>query len=238
LPTNWKLSVGPPQKIREEEKKKAEAERKEREEREKKEREEKEAKEAEEAAARAREVAESTAQAPEGSQTASMEGVEQGTTAAPSEPAAEQAPPRERVTITIRGRELDITELGIDREYIEALPEEFREDVIMGQFAERRAAERAEARQTGEAPSEISREFLDALPPEIQAELLASEARDRRQRENQEARRASRAQGGPVAQPQDMDQVDFLATLDPGLRQTVLMEQDPDMLNLLPEELQ
>jgi E3 ubiquitin-protein ligase HUWE1 len=35
-----------------------------------------------------------------------------------------------------------------------------------------------------------------------------------------------------------MDQVDFLATLDPGLRQTVLMEQDPDMLNLLPEELQ
>ena len=226
------------EKIREEEKKKAEAERKEREEREKKEREEKEAKEAEEAAARAREVAESTAQAPEGSQTASMEGVEQGTTAASSEPAAEQAPPRERVTITIRGRELDITELGIDREYIEALPEEFREDVIMGQFAERRAAERAEARQTGEAPSEISREFLDALPPEIQAELLASEARDRRQRENQEARRASRAQGGPVAQPQDMDQVDFLATLDPGLRQTVLMEQDPDMLNLLPEELQ
>ena len=165
-----------------------------------------------------------------------MEGVEQQATGETA--AAEQAPPRERVTITIRGRELDITELGIDREYIEALPEEFREDVIMGQFAERRAAERAEARQTGEAPSEISREFLDALPPEIQAELLASEARDRRQREQQEARRQSRAQGAPAAQPQDMDQVDFLATLDPGLRQTVLMEQDPDMLNLLPEELQ
>lgn len=227
------------EKAREEERKKQEAERKEREETEKKEREEKEAKEAEEAAARAREAAESNAQAPEGAQATSMEGVEQEATNASSEPAAaEQAPPRERVTITIRGRELDITELGIDREYIEALPEEFREDVIMGQFAERRAAERAEARQTGEAPSEISREFLDALPPEIQAELLASEARDRRQREQQEARRQSRAQGAPAAQPQDMDQVDFLATLDPGLRQTVLMEQDPDMLNLLPEELQ
>jgi E3 ubiquitin-protein ligase HUWE1 len=224
------------EKAREEERKKAEAERKEREEREKKEREEKEAKEAEEAAARAREAAESAPQAPEGSQASTMEGVEQQATGETA--AAEQAPPRERVTITIRGRELDITELGIDREYIEALPEEFREDVIMGQFAERRAAERAEARQTGEAPSEISREFLDALPPEIQAELLASEARDRRQREQQEARRQSRAQGAPVAQPQDMDQVDFLATLDPGLRQTVLMEQDPDMLNLLPEELQ
>ncbi|KAM0703801.1 hypothetical protein Q7P35_009740 [Cladosporium inversicolor] len=224
------------EKAREEERKKAEAERKEREEREKKEREEKEAKEAEEAAARAREAAES---APEGTQASTMEGVEQQATGATGETAAaEQAPPRERVTITIRGRELDITELGIDREYIEALPEEFREDVIMGQFAERRAAERAEARQTGEAPSEISREFLDALPPEIQAELLASEARDRRQREHQEARRQSRAQGAPAAQPQDMDQVDFLATLDPGLRQTVLMEQDPDLLNLLPEELQ
>jgi E3 ubiquitin-protein ligase HUWE1 len=228
------------EKAREEERKKAEAERKEREEREKKEREEKEAKEAEEAAARAREAAETTAEAPEGTQASSMEGVEQEATAALSEAAApaEEAPARERVTITIRGRELDITELGIDREYIEALPEEFREDVIMGQFAERRAAERAEARQTGEAPSEISREFLDALPPEIQAELLASEARDRRQQQQQEARRQSRAQGAPVAQPQDMDQVDFLATLDPGLRQTVLMEQDPDMLNLLPEELQ
>lgn len=231
------------EKAREEERKKAEAERKEREEREKKEREEKEAKEAEEAAARDREAAaEAATHAPEGTQTTSMEGVEQDATAASGEAPTEQAPPRERVTITIRGRELDITELGIDREYIEALPEEFREDVIMGQFAERRAAERAEARQTGEAPSEISREFLDALPPEIQAELLASEARDRRQREQTEARRQSRAQGGPAAaaaaQPQDMDQVDFLATLDPGLRQTVLMEQDPDMLNLLPEELQ
>ncbi|KAM0721098.1 hypothetical protein Q7P37_003384 [Cladosporium fusiforme] len=226
------------EKAREEERQKAEAERKEREEREKKEREEREAKEAEEAAARAREAAEAAAQAPESTQATSMEGVEQDT-AAPSEAAAEQAPPRERVTVTIRGRELDITELGIDREYIEALPEEFREDVIMGQFAERRAAERAEARQTGEAPSEISREFLDALPPDIQAELLQSEARDRRQREQQEARRQQRAQQGEqAAQPQDMDQVDFLATLDPGLRQTVLMEQDPDMINLLPEALQ
>lgn len=227
------------EKAREEERKKAEAERKEREEREKKEREEREAKEAEEAAARAREAAEAAAQAPEGTQPTSMEGVEQDTATASGEPAAEQAPPRERVTINIRGRELDITELGIDREYIEALPEEFREDVIMGQFAERRAAERAEARQTGEAPSEISREFLDALPPDIQAELLASEARDRRQREQQEARRQQRAQQGEqAAQPQDMDQVDFLATLDPGLRQTVLMEQDADMINLLPEALQ
>jgi E3 ubiquitin-protein ligase HUWE1 len=217
---------------------KLEAERKEREEQEKKEREEKEAKEAEEAAARAREAEEANAQAPEGTQASTMEGVEQESSTASENVATEQAPPRERVTITIRGRELDITELGIDRDYIEALPEELREDVIMGQFAERRAAERAEARQTGEAPSEISREFLDALPPEIQAELLASEARDRRQREQQEARRQSRAQGAPVAQPQDMDQIDFLATLDPGLRQTVLMEQDPEMINSLPEELQ
>ncbi|OQO09134.1 hypothetical protein B0A48_06025 [Cryoendolithus antarcticus] len=231
-------------KKREEDEAKAAAEKAEREAKEKKEREEREAKEAEEAAEKAREEAEAAAQVPEETPTeaepTSMEGVEAaapaaGTSAEPAAPAAE------RVFITIRGRQLDITDLGIDRDYIEALPEEFREEVITSQFADQRAQQRAEARQNGTVPTEISREFLDALPPELQQELLASEMRERRQREQAEARRQRHAQGGqaaPAAQPEEMTQADFFATLDPAFRQQVLMEQDENLLNLLPEEIQ
>lgn len=221
------------EKAREEERQKAEAERKEREERERKEREEREAKEAEEAAARAHEQAETAAA--EGD-TATMEGVEQEQSQPTGETAAEPEPPRERITINMRGRELDITDLGIDRDYIEALPEDMREEVIMSQVNERST----QARQRNEPPSEISREFLDALPPDIQAEILASEARDRRAREHAEARRQRSAQAGnaQAPQPQEMDQADFFATLDPALRQQVLMEQDENVLELLPEEFQ
>ena len=221
------------EKAREEERQKAEAEKKEREERERKEREEREAKEAEEAAARALEQVDTAGE--EGGNT-TMEDVEQEQAAPAAEAAAEPAPPRERVTITMRGREIDITDLGIDRDYIEALPEDMREEVVMSQVNERQA----QARQNNDAPSEISREFLDALPPDIQAEILASEARDRRAREHAEARRQQRAQAGnaPAAQPQEMDQADFFATLDPVLRQQVLMEQDENVLELLPEEFQ
>ncbi|KAK6441326.1 E3 ubiquitin-protein ligase tom1 [Oleoguttula sp. CCFEE 5521] len=230
-------------KKREEEEAKAAAEKAEREAKEKQEREEREAKEAEEAAVKAREEAEAAAQAPEETpaetEPSSMEGVEAApATEAPAESAASAV---ERVFITIRGRQLDITDLGIDRDYIEALPEEFREEVITSQFADQRAQQRAEARQNGTVPTEISREFLDALPPELQQELLASEMRERRQREQAEARRQRHAQGGqaaPAAQPEEMTQADFFATLDPAFRQQVLMEQDENLLNLLPEEIQ
>ncbi|KAK6406699.1 E3 ubiquitin-protein ligase tom1, partial [Oleoguttula sp. CCFEE 5521] len=231
-------------KKREEDEAKDAAEKAEREAKEKKEREEREAKEAEDAAEKAREEAEAAAQVPEETPTeavpTSMEGVE---AAAPAtETSAEPAAPAvERVFITIRGRQLDITDLGIDRDYIEALPEEFREEVITSQFADQRAQQRAEARQNGTVPTEISREFLDALPPELQQELLASEMRERRQREQAEARRQRHAQGGqaaPAAQPEEMTQADFFATLDPAFRQQVLMEQDENLLNLLPEEIQ
>jgi hypothetical protein len=47
---------------------------------------------------------------------------------------------RVRVLITIRGRELDITELGLDKEYLETLPEELQEKAIIDRFAETRAS--------------------------------------------------------------------------------------------------
>ena len=153
--------------------------------------------------------------------------VEEPTVAGPSEPT-------ERVRTTIRGRELDITGLGIDMAYLEALPEEIREEVLMSQLA----IQRSEAAAAGEEPTDISREFLEALPPEIREELLQQEAQDRRRREREEARRRQQAaSGGGPARAEEMDPASFFASLDPALRQNVLMEQDEEMLAQLPDDI-
>ncbi|KAI9791822.1 MAG: hypothetical protein M1816_003367 [Peltula sp. TS41687] len=171
-----------------------------------------------------------------GHETDAMEGVE----AAPAETSAENAEagpsttPAPRVRTTIRGRELDITGMDIDPEYLDALPEELREEVLMHQIAERRS----QAASSGEQPTNISREFLEALPDDIREELLEQEAQDRRRREREEARRRAAATSG-TTQPggDDMDPASVLATLEPGLRQAILMEQDEDVLAQLPQEI-
>lgn len=139
-----------------------------------------------------------------------------------------------RVRTTIRGRELDITGMDIDPEYLDALPEELREEVLMHQIAERRS----QAASSGEQPTNISREFLEALPAEIRQELLEQETQDRRRREREEARRrAAATSGAPTTAAEDMDPASVLATLEPGLRQAILMEQDEDVLAQLPQEI-
>ncbi|QIW98070.1 hypothetical protein AMS68_003588 [Peltaster fructicola] len=213
-----------------EEARKAEAEKAEREAQEQKKKEEEEQARLEaEAAARTAESVEDNAESDV--QMSGTSGEQVGEEAAQTEPSAP------RITATIRGREVDITNLGIDHEYLLALPEEFREEVIMSQVAE----QRSQAQQAGEAPNEISREFLEALPPEIQQELLRQEASERRRRERVEARRQAAEAGPPQpAQAQDMEASDFLAMLDPGLRQQILMDarEDENYLNQLPEDLQ
>ncbi|GAB7346103.1 hypothetical protein MBLNU457_4860t2 [Dothideomycetes sp. NU457] len=218
------------EKARAEQRQKEEAEKKEQEEKEKKEREEREAKEAEEAAQRAQEVAEiGDAEA-----ATEMEGVEESQTVSEPAPAA-ATEPVQRVMTSIRGREIDITNLGIDADYLEALPEEMREEVIMAQVAE----QRTQAHQSGQAPTEISPEFLEALPPDIAQELLRQEAQDRRRREREQQRRQNAAAGNaPAQQPEEMNNADFMAMLDPALRQSVLMEADDNMLAALPAEFQ
>ncbi|KAF7160404.1 hypothetical protein CNMCM5623_005959 [Aspergillus felis] len=142
----------------------------------------------------------------------------------PSEPAR-------RVHTTIRGRQLDITGMEIDPEYLEALPEELREEVIMQQLAE----QRSQAAAAGEEPSEINQEFLEALPPDIREELLQQEAADRRRRERESARRQAATVNAP-AHAEDMDAASFLATLDPSLRQAVLADQPEEILATLGPE--
>ncbi|KAJ5322060.1 uncharacterized protein N7506_011190 [Penicillium brevicompactum] len=150
---------------------------------------------------------------------------------------AEPAEPVPRVHTNIRGRQVDITGLEIDPEYLEALPEELREEVIMAQVAE----QRSQAAAAGEEPTEINQEFLEALPAEIREELLQQEAADRRRREREIARRQAASAGGaptggPPAHAEEMDAASFLATLDPSLRQAVLADQPEDVLATLGPE--
>ncbi|KAF2806197.1 uncharacterized protein BDZ99DRAFT_91844 [Mytilinidion resinicola] len=219
-------------------------EKKEREEREAAEAEAKAAADAEEAAAAAAAAAAETTEQPadesgeveQASATAvegqAMEGVE-ATQPGPAAEATEAGPaePTPRITTTIRGRELDITGMGIDMEYLDALPEDIREEVLMQQVQE----QRSQAAAAGEEPTDISREFLEALPPDIREELLQQEAAERRRREREEQRRRAPA-GAAAARGEDMDTASFLASLEPGLRHAVLMDQDEDMLAQLPAE--
>ncbi|KAF3481342.1 DNA binding protein URE-B1 [Arthroderma uncinatum] len=227
------------QKKLEEERKRLEEEKIEREKQERIAREEaekeKKRKEEEEEAARKLEEERRAEENAEASHAEPMEDVQPtdatGETTQPAE-ASEAGPsePAQRVHTTIRGRQLDITGMEIDPEYLEALPEEMREEVILQQLAE----QRSQAAVAGEEPSEINPEFLEALPAEIREELLQQEAADRRRRERESARRQAAANGAPHAE--DMDPASFIATLEPSLRQTVLADQPDDILASLGPE--
>lgn len=152
--------------------------------------------------------------------------------APPTQPETGPTEPARRVHTTIRGRQLDITGMEIDPEYLEALPEDLREEVIMQQLAE----QRSQAAAAGEEPSEINPEFLEALPDEIREELLQQEAAARRRRERENARRQAAPSGGP-SQNEDLETpAGFLATLDPILRQSILAEQPEEVLASLGPE--
>ncbi|CRK22357.1 hypothetical protein BN1723_017997, partial [Verticillium longisporum] len=201
-----------------------EEERKKREEEERRVREAKEAKEAEEKAERERKEAEEreaqqrlTAEAlgstdsdalTAGADPQAMEGVEShGATESATVPPANVP----RVVTTIRGEEVDITELGIDPEYLAALPEEFREEVIAQTVSSRRSQAREDA-AAGEQ-TEVFQEFLDALPEEMRSEIVQQERQEVRRREREEQRR--QAAGG--AAEQEMDAASILLTFPPEL---------------------
>ncbi|KAF2228252.1 hypothetical protein BDZ85DRAFT_210764 [Elsinoe ampelina] len=230
------------EKALEEQRKKEEQERKEREEKERQEREERERIEAEAAAVHAREAAEKG----EETSNAPMEGVEGTQPAASATTVPEQ--PAERRTARVRGSLVDITELGIDQSFLDEIPEDMREDVIMAQLQSRleqqtSATSRPQQAQqpqqpASRVPEEIDREFLSALPADIQQELLRAEATERSRRDREAARRQARESGNnQPAQPEEMNSADIMAMLEPQLRQSVLMEADDEMLSGLPAEL-
>jgi E3 ubiquitin-protein ligase HUWE1 len=211
-------------------------EKKEREEQEAKERAEREAQEAAEAAQAAE--AAGTPEAETSEQTGdAMEGVE----SLQPEPAAEPsgaagpsnaAPPTERVMYRLGDSEIDITSLGIDPAFLDEIPEDMREEVLMGQVVQ----QRANAASTGDENTDYDQEFLAALPPDMREELIQAEIVERRRREREDARRNARANAESRG-PSDMDNASFFASLSTTLREQVLAEQDEATLATLPPDL-
>ncbi|RLV95953.1 putative E3 ubiquitin-protein ligase TOM1 [Spathaspora sp. JA1] len=85
-------------------------------------------------------------------------------------------PAHEPVMVQIGDREVDIGGTEIDRNFIEALPDDMREEVFTQYVRERRA----NATTTGEDTREIDPDFLEALPGHIRDEILQQEAMSRR----------------------------------------------------------
>ncbi|KAF8658329.1 hypothetical protein AX16_002096 [Volvariella volvacea WC 439] len=137
---------------------------------------------------------------------------------------AEGSTSRERITVLIHGSPVDITDTGIDPTFLEALPEDMREEVLNQHVRDQQAA-----RVERPADSQISSEFLDALPPDIRAEIIQQEAIDRERRRREEA--------PPAQAPAEIDPASFIASLDPSLRQAVLMEQDDGFIQTLPSHM-
>uniref|UniRef100_A0A7N0U1T4 HECT-type E3 ubiquitin transferase n=2 Tax=Kalanchoe fedtschenkoi TaxID=63787 RepID=A0A7N0U1T4_KALFE len=108
----------------------------------------------------------------------------------------------------------------IDPTFLEALPEDLREEVLASQQA-----------QTVEAPAyvppsieDIDPEFLAALPPDIQAEVLAQQRAQRI---------AQQAEGQAV----EMDNASIIATFPAELREEVLLTSSEAVLQALPSSL-
>ena len=134
----------------------------------------------------------------------------------------------ERVTVMIHGSAVDITDTGIDPTFLEALPDDMREEVLNQHVRDQQAA-----RVERPPDSQISSEFLDALPPEIRAEIIQQEALERSRRRPEE----SAVRVSATGEPADIDPASFIASLDPTLRQAVLMDQDDGFIQTLPSHM-
>lgn len=81
----------------------------------------------------------------------------------------------QRVEGTVGGRMVEraqwVEGVEVDQDYLDALPPELREEVLMQQ-----RAIRLQSPSTAQGSTEISREFLDALPPDIRDEVLQQRA--------------------------------------------------------------
>lgn len=134
----------------------------------------------------------STAVTTETTSTATTDTTEAGNESQPTtaEATAESNTPSvnaegERTTVIIHGLPVDISGTGIDVEFLEALPDDLREEVLNQHLRNR---------PTPVQPVEddsISPEFLDALPPDIREEVLHQEAIERERRERQNRQQAA-----------------------------------------------
>lgn len=196
-----------------------------------------------EAEARAAAMQSEAAAGSEDAEPQPMEGVETADDA-PQPEAGEAAESRPRIITTIRGEEVDITDLGIDLDYFEALPDEFREEVIAQTITSRRTEAREAAAAAsnpanapaGEQQGEVYQEFLDALPEELRLEIQQQERQERRRLEREQQRRQAVA-SGQAAIAQEMDTASILASFPAELRDSVLAEQGDQLMDHLSPEM-
>nr|GEV06544.1 probable 26S proteasome non-ATPase regulatory subunit 3 [Tanacetum cinerariifolium] len=108
----------------------------------------------------------------------------------------------------------------IDPAYLDALPEELRDEVLSGRQGLATQPSNTEPQNGGE----IDPEFLAAIPPDIRAEVLA-------QQHAQGVQRSQELDGQPV----EMDNVSIIATFPSEIREEVLLTSlDAILSNLTP----
>ncbi|OCF44407.1 hypothetical protein I317_01667 [Kwoniella heveanensis CBS 569] len=129
-----------------------------------------------------------------------------------------------RTIITIHGRDVDITDTGIDLEFLQALPDDMRADVVEQHMREQARHQRPANPSVPESASQINPEFLDALPPEIRAEVIMHEALESARRQDP-APPAAVPAPAPPALPANVQGAGFLASLSTELRGVMMMDQ-------------
>ncbi|XP_048739045.2 E3 ubiquitin-protein ligase HUWE1-like isoform X5 [Ostrea edulis] len=122
---------------------------------------------------------------------------------------------------------------GVDPSFLEALPENIRQEVIAEQMRLQRIRQSArEQAQTAQSTGslQVNPEFLAALPPNIQEEVLA-------QQRTEQARMTAMQQQSTTNSEAPVDPVSFLASLPSSLRQQVLADMDDSTVAVLPPDL-
>lgn len=123
-----------------------------------------------------------------------------------------------RTIVSVRGRDVDITDTGIDLEFLQALPDDMRADVIEQHLREQhRPTPQALQPSIPTGTPVISPEFLDALPPDIRAEVIMQQAI--------ETSRRGRPQTSSAGPAQAM--AGLLASLNPDLRGVMGLDVPP-----------
>jgi hypothetical protein len=135
----------------------------------------------------------------------------------------------ERVYTLIRGHHVDITGLGLDNDFLEALPEDMREEVIDQHIRDRRAA------APPNRPSGIDRSILEILSPDVRDEHLEEEVSEKDEEYAAQGELTSTADG--TDGENGFDPAVFIASLEGPLREAVLLDQDDDMLAQLPPDI-
>lgn len=122
------------------------------------------------------------------------------------------------ILVTIGGREVNVAGLGIDPTFLEALPDEMREEVLTQHLRGlQESANRGDTRD-----EELVSTFLNVLPDHVRRELVETDTEE---------------PPADASGHHELDTASFFATLDPSLRETLLLEQDDETLSTLPPEL-